>query len=457
MNRVSFVAVGFALWFTFIALWSPATEAKLANVKHVIIIIQENRTPDNLFHGLQKYLPAADIANTGIDSTGHTILLQPVQLGVGFDLGHSHSVFLNTYDNGKMDGADLNRCLSYVQTCPPHAAFHYVEYADVAPYFSIAINYSFANRMFQSNQGSSFAAHQFLLAGTSQPAPNFPLFAAENPVSSGGAGCVAPPGQLVRLIGPDESENNFTYPCFEHQTLTDLLDKPPTHPTQPISWRYYGSPPEGSIWIAPDAIRHICVPGGTPLACLGPHWANGDISLYPPQVLNDIQKGALATVSWVTPSGYDSDHAGVATNSGPSWVSSIINAVGKSAYWKNTVIFVTWDDWGGWYDHVAPPIDPTLGYYEMGFRVPLMVVSPYTPKGYVSQKQHDFGSILHFVETAFDLGRIPPGNFADSRADDLLDFFDFSKPPRTFAPITAKYPSQVFLDPKRPMTAPDDD
>jgi phospholipase C len=87
----------------------------------------------------------------------------------------------------------------------------------------------------------------------------------------------------------------------------------------------------------------------------------------------------------------------------------------------------------------------------------LMVVSPYTPKGYVSQKQHDFGSILHFVETVFDLGRIPPGDFVDARADDLGDFFDFTKPPRPFIHITQPVPSSHFRDRSRKMTPPDDD
>jgi phospholipase C len=121
------------------------------------------------------------------------------------------------------------------------------------------------------------------------------------------------------------------------------------------------------------------------------------------------------------------------------------------------VVLVTWDDWGGWYDHVKPPIDPIYGYYEGGFRVPLLVVSAYTRKGYVSQKKHDFGSMLRFVETVFDLGLIPPGNFADSRADNLSDFFDFSSPARPFTPIHQPLPESHFRDPKRRMTPPDDD
>jgi phospholipase C len=136
-----------------------------------------------------------------------------------------------------------------------------------------------------------------------------------------------------------------------------------------------------------------------------------------------------------------------------------VNAVGGSPYWKNTAILVTWDDWGGWYDHVAPPspIGRPFGYYELGFRVPLLVISPYAPAGDISPTQHDFGSILRFVEKVFGLGRIPPGNFADARADDRADFFDFGAAARAFAPIPALLPGRYFLDDTRPPTPPDDD
>jgi phospholipase C len=98
-----------------------------------------------------------------------------------------------------------------------------------------------------------------------------------------------------------------------------------------------------------------------------------------------------------------------------------------------------------------------FGHYELGFRVPLLVVSPYTPAGYGSPVQHDFGSILRFVEGVFGLGRIPPGNFADARADDLGDFFDFAAAGRRFAPIPAPLPRSYFPDDKRPPAPPDND
>ncbi len=150
------------------------------------------------------------------------------------------------------------------------------------------------------------------------------------------------------------------------------------------------------------------------------------------------------------PSGQASDHPGN-NGSGPYWVAAIVNAIGHSPYWSNTAIFITWDDWGGFYDHVAPPI---YNSYEYGFRVPLIVVSRYAKAHYVSHETHDFGSILRFIEETFNL---PSLGYADSRADDLSDCFDFYQHPLQFhtiaAPVTAKY----FLEDKTPPSDPDDD
>jgi phospholipase C len=432
--------------------------ADIPQVQHVVVIFQENRTPDNLFHGLQAYMPAADIANSGVNSTGQTITLSPVPLANSYDLGHGHSAFTAMYDNGLMNGADRVSCSPDPgQTCPPNAQFRYVDPAEVAPYFWLAIHYGFANRMFQSNQGPSFPAHQFIISGTSQSSATNLFFAGDNPIEQthGSAGCDAPVGKTVAMIGP-RNATRPQFPCFEHGTLTDLLDNPPAGARQGLTWRYY-TPSEGSIWTAPNAIRHMCGASGSPRTCRGAPFKNGQVVLDPSQVLRDVQQGTLPSVSWVIPTGLESDHAKGNDGSGPSWVAAVVNTIGQSAYWRNTVILITWDDWGGWYDHVAPPIDPKYPWYENGFRVPLVVVSPYTPAGYVSQQTHTFGSILKFIETAYGLPLIPPGLFADSRADDLSDFFDFNRSPRPFVTVPSQLPTKFFLEDKRPRTDPDDD
>jgi len=169
-------------------------------------------------------------------------------------------------------------------------------------------------------------------------------------------------------------------------------------------------------------------------------------------------------VSWVIPSGQASDHAGSTVGTlGPSWVASIVNAIGNSSYWANTAIFITWDDWGGWYDHV-PPKQVLVGTncaqwgcgYVYGFRVPLIVVSPYAKAQYISTTpyNHDFGSILKFIEATFSL---PSLNYADAAADDFSDCFDFNQAPLQFQTIPSAQNAQYFLNDKTPPTDPDDD
>ena len=210
----------------------------------------------------------------------------------------------------------------------------------------------------------------------------------------------------------------------------------------------------------------MCGPNAAPpnaTACTGSDWTN-NVVLATTQnsapVLTDIMNGNLATVSWVIPNGLESDHALSNDGSGPSYVASIVNAIGNSAYWSNTAIILTWDDWGGWYDHVAPQV---LGGsnctqwgcgYVYGFRVPMIVISPYAKPAYISKVTHDFGSILKFLETTYNL---PSLGYADAPADDLSDCFNFNQTPLSFQTINAPLKANYFMNDKRPPTGPDDD
>ncbi|MGB7281351.1 MAG: alkaline phosphatase family protein, partial [Candidatus Acidiferrum sp.] len=316
-----------------------------------------------------------------------------------------------------------------------------------------AEQYTFGDRMFQTNEGPSFPAHQFIISGTSAPAIGSTLFAAENPALSP-AGCIAALANTVKMIDATGSETSQPpqYPCFDHPTLTDLLT------AQGVTWRYY-APSAGSIWTGPDAIEHICQQQtvNSKLTCTGPEWIS-NVSIPQSQVLVDIANSQLAQVSWVIPSGLSSDHAASNDGSGPSWVSSIVNAIGNSPYWSNTAIIITWDDWGGWYDHVAPKvIDDGVSWgsgYVYGFRVPLIVVSPYAKTAYISHTTHDFGSILKFIETTYGLSSL---GYADGPADDLSDCFNLTHTPVTFHAFHAALKAEYFINDKRPPTDPDDD
>jgi len=282
------------------------------------------------------------------------------------------------------------------------------------------------------------------------------------------AGCIAPPDQAVRVIDRKGSEtsNPPIYPCFEHPTLTDELNK------AGVTWKYY-TPTAGSIWTGPNAIRHMCVPKeqNGKLECTGDDWVN-HVVMPPSKFLSDVQNCNLPAVSWVIPNAPQSDHARSADGSGPAWVAAIVNAIGNNrcrktgeAYWKDTAIFITWDDWGGWYDHVPPyRVRQRNGWgsgYIYGFRVPLLVVSAYTPAGYVNNANHDFGSILKFIEKNFSaqgqsLSLIGPGTYADAYANNLALFFSLTSP-RPFHPIAAKFNANHFLHSHEALAGPDND
>ncbi|MGA8534188.1 MAG: alkaline phosphatase family protein [Candidatus Tumulicola sp.] len=395
---------------------TPETSAgPSARIGHIVIIIQENRTPDNLFQGLA----GADIANSGLNSKGQRVKLAPVPLEAHYDVSHAHESFITEYDGGKMDGFDL---VHSTHACRPKAtcAYGYVPRSETKPYFDLAAQYVFADRMFQTNQGPSFPAHQYLISGTSTTRAKGRLRAADNPFiagrreHSGGGGCDAPSDDLVKTIDPYGDVGSPVFPCFDRPTLGDLLDD------KKVSWRYYEMRLGPGLWHPFDAIRHIRY---------GRDYAN--VVTPSSRILSDIARGRLAHVSWVTPSGDDSDHAGSHGSGGPAWVASIVNAMGHSAYWKDCAIFVLWDDWGGWYDHVAPPVRNS---YELGFRVPLLVVSPYAQRGHVSHAQYEFGTILKFVEDTFRTGSM---NTTDAEANRFDGVFDFTKGPRRFSTIAA--------------------
>ncbi len=461
-----------------------AAHAQIRAFQHVVVIIQENRTPDNLFQGLCSpssrcsTSPSAHQYNiqTGnwLDKHSPTGVTQPspVPLASGYDIGHSHVGFVKMCDADpmtggtcRMDGAGDIICYG---ACPEKPEFKFVDNSTgiVNPYLALATQYGWANYMFQTNQGPSFPAHQFLFGGTSAPTALDDLqgfFAIGNVQGDLGnltvAGCTAQSDTTVLLITPS-GKTYPIYPCFEHNTIADLG----------FTWRYYvpstvnGAAGAGLIWAAPNAIQHICQSSGAGGTCTGEAWLK-NVDLNTVDVLNDIANCQLRSVSWVVPTGQNSDHPMLNDGGGPSWVASIVNAIGSSTtcdsntgYWNNTAIFITWDDWGGWYDHEPPTIlDGPQGDYQYGFRVPLLVVSAYTPRRYINNFRHDFGSILRFIEGNFGI-REGALNFSDARArNNLHGFFNLNTAPRAFEKIEAAKDAAFFLMDRRPATPPDDD
>jgi hypothetical protein len=333
---------------------------------HIIIVIQENRTPDNIFGSTPKRgtnCTGEDPFETGVDienggyvctsvSNGECLaqqlicnISQPMNNGPIFDPGHFYEDWVKDYLDGGMNG--FCHGFNPPTYCPTYS---YVQKSDVQPYFDIATGYGFANYMFQTNEGPSFPAHQFLFTGTSAPvAPtkNYYLdFVADNAPKPNGfadSGCpydgnygwptwVLPDG-LIKQPPPLLTE------CYTHDSLVTnaLGDKK-------VSWRYY-TPTLGIIWDAPEGIPEVCYGQNKDVGgkCAGGEFTNNvklpDEGPYDgAPILDDISNCNLQKISWVIPDQAWSDHPqfdGSRTPPfGPSWVGNIINAVGNS--WANS-------------------------------------------------------------------------------------------------------------------------
>ena len=216
-------------------------------IQHVVVIMQENRTFDNLFNDF----PGADTVQSG-NSHGNTVELQPVPLEQGTDIDHSHPGWWEDWHGGLMDGF-THPMVTYPAPDFPYA---YVPQSETVPIWTLAQDFTLGDRMFQSDTGPSFAAHQYMIAGQSQQVDAGPKIAGAKPGSdnlSGECGCDDPAGTTVALLGPNGTDLPGVYPCFDYQTLGDVLDD------NGIAWRYY-APAPGAIgyqWSAYDAIRHI--------------------------------------------------------------------------------------------------------------------------------------------------------------------------------------------------------
>jgi phospholipase C len=468
-------------------------QTKISRFQHIIVVVQENRTPDDLFQGLclPPYgKPQAcgtgpgqfDIQGYGYDINGTKVPLAGVPLGNGYDPLHGHSGFERMCNPNKTTRYPCRRNtgLSTVG-CPLNCSFQYVDPTATPtnyPYLYLAQNFGWANRMFQTNQGPSAPAHQFLFAGTSAPSAAddaAAVFVTENP---SGLGCLGLLNSVYLMTDPARAPFEFQLVnnplgtvCFSHETMASLLEQ------HQYRWRYYTTGSaithvSNSIWTAPNWIQEICQPNSTFTACTGQEWLD-NVDMTPADVLRDAQKCKLVDMMWVIPKGQDSDHPSLTgvNDGGPAWVANVVNAVSSSPcvdlvngqrvpYWEDTAIVVTWDDWGGFYDHVLPPFlsapNQGQGDYQLGFRVPLLFISAYTGPMIDSVNQYDFGSILRFAEGNFGMQQGALG-FADQRAStDLRAFYDFRKPARKFV-IPTNVPASFYLHDTRPWEPVDSD
>jgi phospholipase C len=418
-------------------------------IKHIVIVVQENRSFENVFAGW----PGADAPAYGYLHTGQKIALHQmtykddcfnVQGLYECDLGHLWHQAMQGWNNGQMNGFDLEGT-GTLGFGPPAGTipYAYLDAKEIEPYREMAAKYVLVDHMYPTEFGTSFTAHQDLIAGTTQIDPNHSLV--DVPYPGPPWGCDGGPYESTFLVnrhrvvtGPGLRPPVGPAPCLDqYSTIAERLD------AKNVSWKYYAPSLgvfAGSVWSAFSAIRSVYY---------GADWKK----VVTPEtlVLTDPKSGALPAVSWVIPDLNWSDHPSVQSALGPQWVGDVVDAIGKSKYWDSTAIVVLWDDWGGFYDN-APP--PQKDYVGLGIRVPCIIISPYVRKGYVSHRTYEFGSVLKFIEETFGVGSL---GTTDVRAKSLSDSFDFAQKARPFEEIKTTVPASYFLNAPQSRKAPDDD
>jgi phospholipase C len=392
-------------------------------IKHVVFIIKENRTFDNLFGRF----PGANGATTGLDGGRVRTLTRGLDR-LPEDIKHCYECALQAWDKGKMDG------FGSVSAAAERYAYAQMTREDVPAYWQWARHFVLGDNFFASAQGPSFPNHLFTIAAQSggthdNPTQNLDLLR-ERHRKTGlfkAWGCDSIDTAYIQVEDREGVVKNVP-PCFDFLTEGDLLTG------AGVPWAYFSATnmQNGYLWSAYDAVRHIR--------------ENLDLwrtHIFPvDDVIQDIKKGRLPPVTWVTPRFELSDHPEYSLCWGQNWTTEVVNAIMRSPMWKDTAIFITWDDYGGFYDHVPPPQVDKFGF---GIRVPLLVISPYAKRGYVDHTRGEFSSILRFVEDNWGLSQL---THRDRHADNLSEAFDFSQDPRPPdpQPLRTDCPGPKFPD-----------
>ena len=424
---------------------SPSSYASSASakIKHVVIIVQESRSFENLFAGWPG-------ANAPLEATQpqqripYPVKLKSITYAHDKAMCELYGYMTIAYAGRYMNGFSQNEFCKLGAEKPYERAaaylmpYAYMDHREIAPYRAMAAQYVLADGMFATEWGGDFTAHQDLISGTTSVDAHHDLI---DVPSASPWGCDAPRGtqvQVEHIGGPVNPAGYGVFPCMaQYPTMAELLDH------AGLSWKYYVAPlsgpdPSGQLWNAFDAIKNVRY---------GPDWKRNIVS-PPSRILDDAGNGSIPAVSWVIPELTWSDHPSQKSDMGPSWIAAVVNAIGESPDWNSTAIVIVWSDWGGWYDNQPPLFPNALQGSGFGFRVPCIIISPYAKAGYVSHTLYNFGSILKFIEQTFKLPSLASlgygYTFADAHSNSISDSFQFGLGPRPFTRIHAKYPPSTF-------------
>ena len=366
-------------------------------IQHIVFIIKENRSFNSYFGTF----PGVNGATSGPVSNGSIVTLNHLPDRVR-DMGHTWSDANTAMNKGLMNQFDL---VKFGNVNGDYKSMGQYLQADIPNYWTYAQTFALSDMTFSALHGDSFPNHLYTIAAdnaaiTSNPTnpghPKYPDW-----------GCDADPGSTVTTTNTSGKKTTI-FPCVDSQTLGDLLE------AAGVTWKSYAASynKDGYDWNTYNSINHI-----------------RNSSLWTQRVTDfanfktDAQNDALPAVSWLTPNVYYSEHPSASVCNGENWTVDQINAIMNSSSWNSTVIFVTWDDFGGFYDSVYPP---QPDYYGLGPRVPMLVISPYSRPGYVTHTQYEFASVLKFIERRFNLTNLSQ---RDLNAANMTDAFNFTQTP----------------------------
>jgi phospholipase C len=406
----------------FLSMSSLATaQGNMNKIQHIVFLVRENRSFDHYF-GL---FPGADGASTALISNGQTIPIGHATDETPRDICHTLPCAEIGIDGGKMDGFDLiiggnkyNEFVSYTQMHPE----------DIPNYWQYAQHFVLGDHMFSSAHTDSFPNHLYTVAATADGVINVPgsppTHRKESPYSWG---CDAPPDYTVQQVD-EEGDIDAVFPCFDLPVLPQSLSN------AGITWKYYAVPNDtlGYVFSTLDAIDYIRN---------GPLWSSNVVD--DTRFITDALAGKLPQVAWLTTGRRLTEHPPESVCAGENWTVNALNAVMQGPDWNSTVVFIMWDDFGGFFDHVPPPTEDQFG---LGERVPFLIISPYAKPGYVSSTQYEAASVLKFVEERFGL---PPLTARDAGANDTTDAFDFNQsrlPPLVLQPRSCPVPAASTVD-----------
>jgi phospholipase C len=436
-NILTFLAVA-TVTFLFATLQAPvalvAASPSDIPIKHLVYIIQENHSFDNYFgtYPGANGIPAGTTIPVNPNSTA-SLAAAPFHLNgtlpisiVGDELppGVSDPQTLSSpaaaapfhipsrvqvqvssawtaahmaYDHGKMDGFIYAQNYYHLNGT---LAIGYYDRSDIPYYWDYADNFVLADNFYSSLMADSLPNHLYIASGTS-------------------GGIIGDSGQTLRGGGNGVGALNLTWASLAQElTISN------------VTWAWYTGlsvPVSGTVWNVLPLFNYF----QQHFQILESHDLNTQA------FIGAVSNGSLPAVSWITPGGWQppgtagacvgqgvSEHPPSRQDCGMDYVSALVNAIMKSKYWQDTAIFVTWDDYGGFYDHVAPPVIDTYGE---GFRVPTLIISPWAKHGYVDHTTYEFGSMLRLAEGIF---QVPSLNTRDVVANNLLNAFDFGQTPQ---------------------------